>query len=204
VEHEAREDETPLPRRTVLQGLSVLALAPWLSDEGLLAFAHIQKAAAPAALRVLTPAEFATLEALLEALIPADERSAGAREARVAAYVDLLLEESPEETRAAWRSGLALVEAEAQARFGASFPRLTPDHQEALLTEMSRNEAAPQSALEAFFKTTKDAAIRGYYTSEIGIHRELRYQGNSFTPEFVGCLAEEGRDCPHCGAKAAR
>ena len=39
--------------------------------------------------------------------------------------------------------------------------------------------------------TTKDATIRGYYTSEIGIHRELTYQGNKFLREFVGCTHPE-------------
>ena len=49
---------------------------------------------------------------------------------------------------------------------------------------------------------TKQATIRGYYTSEIGIHQELRYKGNQFLPEFVGCQTEDGKDCPHCGQKA--
>jgi len=189
-------------RRGVLQALGAAALAPWLSDQGLLAFARIQKAKAPAALRVLAETDKATLDALLEGLIPADERSPGAREARVAEYIDLLLAESEEAARADWRAGLSALEAEARARFGAAFTRLRPEQVDALLADLSRNETAPQAPLEVFFKATKDAAIRGYYTSEIGIHRELRYKGNSFTPEFVGCLTEDGRDCPHCGQKA--
>jgi hypothetical protein len=53
-----------------------------------------------------------------------------------------------------------------------------------------------------FFRTTKDATIRGYYTSEIGIQQDLQYKGNQYLPEFVGCLTEDGKDCPHCGQKA--
>jgi hypothetical protein len=48
---------------------------------------------------------------------------------------------------------------------------------------------------------SKDATLRGYYTSEIGIHQELKYQGNKFLREFVGCQTEDGKDCPHCGQK---
>jgi hypothetical protein len=179
-----------------------VALAPWLSDDAAAAFAALQRSAEPAAPRVLTTAELATLRAYVEAILPADERSPGAGEARVAEYVDLLLSESEEEVLKAWRGGLAAVEAEAQARFGASFAGLSPAQVETLLLEWSRNEKAPRSPLESFFKTTKSAAVQGYYSSEIGIHRELRYKGNTFTPEFVGCLADEGRDCPHCGRKA--
>lgn len=48
---------------------------------------------------------------------------------------------------------------------------------------------------------TKHATIHGYYTSKIGIHEELRYKGNQFRREFVGCETEDGQDCPHCGQK---
>ena len=60
-----------------------------------------------------------------------------------------------------------------------------------LLGAISRNELAPVTPLEEFFVTTKEAAIRGYYTSEIGIHKELTYKGNKFLREFVGCTHPE-------------
>ena len=47
----------------------------------------------------------------------------------------------------------------------------------------------------------KQATIRGYYTSKIGIHDELHYKGNVFLKEFVGCQTEDGKDCPICGQK---
>lgn len=194
-------------RRQVLRslgsGTGLALLAPWLSDEGLLAFARIQKDGAPPAPRVLSPDGFATLDALVEAILPADERSPGARAARVAEYVDLLLSESEPEAREQWLAGLSAVDEAARLRWGALFGALAADQAAALLTEWSAHEKAPQTPLEAFFKQTKDATVYGYYTSEIGIHQELRYKGNSFAPEFVGCLLEEGRDCPHCGQKAS-
>jgi hypothetical protein len=33
--------------------------------------------------------------------------------------------------------------------------------------------------------------IDGYYTSEIGIHKDLQYKGNSYTKDFVGCTHDE-------------
>jgi hypothetical protein len=55
---------------------------------------------------------------------------------------------------------------------------------------------------ERFFVAAKHATIHGYYTSEIGIHKELRYKGNTLLAEFAGCHTEDGKDCPHCGQKA--
>jgi hypothetical protein len=231
-------------RRTALKALAAAAGAvstlPWLSEEGLAAFAEIQRAKAPPQLKVLTSVQYQTVEALVEAIIPADERSPGAKEARVADYIDLLLSEAPVFLKQRWLDGLAALDAESASRFGSPFLRLPAVQVEALLADMSRNEMlkeepAPADAalalargeqpklqppqldtllgevrrpdprrtpLQAFFADTKQATIHGYYTSEIGIHQELRYKGNTLLAEFVGCETVDGRDCPHCGQKA--
>jgi hypothetical protein len=192
-------------RRTALKafgaGVGTVALLPLLSDEGLLAFARIQAGGAAPAAKVLSPAQFATLEALVEAIVPADDRSPGAKQARVADYIDLLLSESDPELTLRWMGGLAALDADAARRFNAPFVRLNATQLDELLRDISRNERAPVTPLEEFFVMSKDATIRGYYTSEIGIHQELKYQGNKFLREFVGCQTEDGKDCPHCGQR---
>jgi hypothetical protein len=188
--------------RSLGAGAGAIALLPWLSEEGALAFAALQRTGAKPALKALTAPQYATLDALVDAIIPTDERSPGAREARVADYIDLLLSEADAELRQQWLDGLAAVDAEASARHGAAVSTLPPAQLEALLVTMSRNERQPETALERFFVTTKRAAIQGYYSSEIGIHKDLRYKGNQFLPEFHGCQTVDGKDCPHCGQKA--
>ena len=228
--------KTPLvTRRTALKALGATALLPWLSDEGLAEFAAVQAKKTAPRLKVLTSAQYKTVDALVEAIIPRDERSPGAREARVADYIDLLLGETDAALRTRWLAGLEALDAEAVARFKAPLVRLTEQQMTALLTDISRYETAqpkddaalevprneqpkppPQvdtllgdvrhpldrPPLEAFFSDTKQATIRGYYTSEIGIHQDLRYKGNTLLADFVGCLTEDGKDCPHCGRKA--
>ncbi len=159
---------------------------------------------APRAPKVVPAVRFATLQALVEAIIPADERSPGAKQARVADYIDLLLSESEDEVKQEWLDGLAALDAEAKARFGSSFAGLSPASMDRLMADISRHELEPITPLEFFFKTTKRATIHGYYTSEIGIHRELRYKGNQMLPEFVGCATEDGKDCEHCKQKAGK
>ena len=87
------------------------------------------------------------------------------------------------------------------SRFRSPFSRLRAAQVDAILQTISRNEKSPQTPLETFFVMAKQATIRGYYTSKIGIHDELRYKGNQFLQEFVGCQTEDGKDCPHCGQK---
>jgi hypothetical protein len=88
-------------------------------------------------------------------------------------------------------------------RFRVPFAKLGPIQVDAILQTISRNEKSPQTPLETFFVMAKQATIRGYYTSKLGIHDELHYKGNQFLKEFVGCQTEDGKDCPHCGQKHA-
>ena len=182
-------------------GLGAVVALPWLSDEGLLAFARIQETNAAPQLTVLSRPQFETLEVLVEAIVPTDERSPGAKQARVADYIDLLLSEVDREVTLQWFGGLAALDAEAMSRFRTPFSRLDARQVDAILQRISANERTPQTPLETFFVMAKQATIRGYYTSKIGIHEDLRYKGNQFLREFVGCETEDGKDCPHCGQK---
>jgi len=190
-----------LTRRTALKAVGTVAVLPWLSDDGLLAFARIQETKGLPQLKALSKPQFEALEVLVEAIIPTDDRSPGAKEARVADYIDLLLSEVEREIALQWFGGLAALDAEAMSRYRAPFSRLGAGQIDAILQTISRNETAPQTALETFFVMAKQATVRGYYTSSIGIHQELRYKGNQFLREFVGCETEDGKDCPHCGQK---
>jgi Gluconate 2-dehydrogenase subunit 3 len=184
-----------LSRRAALKsigaGVGAVAVWPYLSDSAAAAFGAIQAGQPPPKLVFLSAAQYATLDALTEALIPADDHSPGARAARVADYIDLLLAESDGETQRTWTAGLASLDDECRRRFNAPYAQLGAVQSTELLTDISRNETNPTTALERFFKVTKDAAIRGYYTSEIGIHKELEYKGNVMLGEFVGCTHPE-------------
>ena len=199
---------TTVTRRGALRilgaGAGSVAVWPWLSEEGASAFAEIQRKGGAPVLKVLTAAQYATLVALTEAIIPADERSPGAREARVADYIDLILSEADDKLRKEWTDGIAALDADAVARAGVPFARLDPQQTWSVLIDASRDEKVREgkTPVQKFFITAKQATIHGYYTSEIGIHRELRYKGNQILAEFVGCRTVDGADCPHCGQKA--
>ena len=190
-------DGAPLTvsRRTAVRsfGAAVAGVAVWpyLSEPAAEAFTRIQSTGAPPALAFLSPAQYATVDAVAETMIPADDHSPGARAARVADYIDLLLSESAPDLTARWTAGLAALDEESTRRFTSPFVKLQPEQALELLTGLSAHELSPRTPLEQFFAMTKDATIRGYYTSEIGIHQELQYQGNRMLGEFVGCTHPE-------------
>ena len=166
-------------RRAVMKALgTTAALLPALSPDGVFAFARIQAGNAAPIPKVLPASSFRTLEVLVDAIIPTDERSPGAKEARVADYIDLLLSESEPETGAAvdGRAGGTRQDRD------CAIPRaLRQPHRGATRRDPRRHQ--PQRARarrrrsKTFFVMAKQATIRGYYTSEIGIHRRAALQG---------------------------
>jgi len=126
-----------------------------------------------------TPEEFQAVDALTEMIIPTDDHSPGARAAKVAEYIDKRLDESfdPEPPQM-WRDGLK--------RFLA-VPR---DQWTALLTASAENEFEAKTPDELFFKELKGRTIGAYYSSDIGIHKEMEYKGNTYLDEFVGYEAK--------------
>ena len=132
-----------------------------------------------------------TLEALSETIIPADEHSPGAKAARVWEYIDEIVADADTKTKDLWTQGLAFLNETAKRDHGKNFEDCTADQQVALVEGISRNEDAPARPEDRFFVAAKHATIDGYYTSEIGIHQDLRYQGNTALAEFPGCTHPE-------------
>jgi hypothetical protein len=134
-----------------------------------------------------TPEELALVDELSEMIIPADEHSPGAKAAQVAGYIDGQLAEAFEDKdRTIWRDGLKLVEQLSRDSTGKSFLQSTPDERIALLTRMAQNEHEPKQPEELFFTELKARVVKAYYTSEIGIHKDMEYKGNTYLAEFVG------------------
>ncbi|HXG92046.1 MAG TPA: gluconate 2-dehydrogenase subunit 3 family protein [Blastocatellia bacterium] len=192
-----------ITRRDALKGIGlgagVIAALPVLGSKAAAQdeMAHIhhaaQKAARPQAqpLKFFNEEENRTVIEMSERIIPADDSSPGAKAARVSEYIDLIVSESPEVVKQTWREGLAAINKMSREKFSKSFADASVEQQVELLKEISRNERDPKTVEERFFRTIKNATIDGYYTSEIGIHQELHYKGNSYLKEFVGCTHPE-------------
>lgn len=131
--------------------------------------------------------EFATLETLTELIIPTDDHSPGAKDAGVAAYIDKTVAEAfrPEE-KSQWRNGLASVNALSQSMNGKPFNSATSKQQVAVLTKMAHNEKGPQTPEEKFFTQLKQTTAFAYYSSSVGIHKDINYKGNVLLQQFVG------------------
>ncbi len=131
--------------------------------------------------KFFTNEEYAMVDELTEIIIPADEKSGGAKAAKVAEYIDQRLAEAfgPEE-RDDWRKQLSIIDHKSSEMHGKKFLQSDNSQQIALVESIEK---------EPFFGTLKSATIRGYYTSKIGIHDEMDYKGNTLQQgEYAGEL----------------
>ena len=128
--------------------------------------------------RNITSDQFRLVTTLVEMIIPETDTPGAA-----AAGVDRIIDETLGrnlDRRAKFRQGLALLEAE-------KFSDRDKDDQVRLLTEFSNGDGEKGK----FFTLLKDLTVDGYYSTEIGMVRELGYRGNTFLKEFPGCTHEE-------------
>lgn len=131
--------------------------------------------------RFFTDEEFAMVDELTDIMIPTDEKSGGAKAAGVAAYIDQRLAEAFEQSeRDEWRKQLAAMNHDASKMHQKPFLKCDNAQQVAILRSI---EGQP------FFTTLKNATVRGYYTSKIGIHDDMDYLGNTLQQgEYAGFL----------------
>ena len=165
-------------RRALLKTVTAAASLPVIGHA---------EAPAPPVFRFFHDGQVRTLDALTEAILPADEHSPGARAARVAEYIDLIVNDAPAPRKQLWVEGLAAVEQRAQSEWQKPFADGTPEQQEALLRAFAGGENPEGPPNERFFAVLKRATVDGYYTSAIGIHQDLRYQGNKALRQFPSC-----------------
>jgi hypothetical protein len=196
----AKEKKGEITRREAIKsigaGAGVVATLPVLGvAQDHSAHGHARQTSKPPAARMplkfFTEEEHKTVIEMSELIIPADESSPGAKAAGVSQYIDLIVSESNDLTKQTWRDGLAAINKMSRDRTGVAFAAATLAQQTELLKEISKNEKSPQTLEERFFRTIKNMTVDGYYTSEIGIHKELRYKGNSYLTEFTGCTHPE-------------
>jgi hypothetical protein len=152
------------------------------------------KAFAP---RFFTPREYATVGALADMVIPRDQRSGSATEARVPEFIDFMMadpladDREREKRQTAMRGGLAWLDAECTSRFGRTFAECSEPERTQVLEDIAWPEKARPEMSQgvAFFNSFRDLTASGFWSSELGV-QDLRYQGNTYVLEWNGCPPE--------------
>ena len=131
------------------------------------------------------------MRALVDVVIPKDERSGSATDAGVPEYMDFLMSDGSDGQRIAMRGGLAWLDIQCHKGFGKSFTQCDAAERATVLDAIAwPARAAPDmSQGVAFFTSFRDLTAAGFFSSRMGVE-DLRYQGNTFVPEWKGCPPE--------------
>ena len=134
--------------------------------------------------------EWATVIALVDLIIPKDERSGSATDAGVPEFLDFMMIDQPTR-QSAMRGGIAWLDAESMRRFKKTFVAAGDADRRSLLDDISwpRRAQPAMSHGVAFFNSFRDLTASGFYTSRIGME-DLQYQGNTFVHDWKGCPPE--------------
>jgi len=189
-----------LSRRDALKVIALMpAIAGWdltapQLERAARALTKVEEAGAvPGAPKFFTPYEWRTVRMLADYIIPRDERSGSATDAKVPEYIDFILadKDSTEANRVAIRGGLAWLDGEARHRFEKTFVGSTDAQRRQILDDIAYPKKAPANLSHgaSFFNRFRDAVAGGFFSTQMG-WEDVRYVGNVFNPNWQGCPPE--------------
>lgn len=125
--------------------------------------------------------EMATMNVLCDIIIPKDEKSGSASEAKVPDFIEFMVKEKPE-LQTPVRGGLRWLDLQMLTRYEKSFMDCTPEQRIVMVDEIAYPEKA-KPAMKAgvkFFNLMRNLTASGFYTTEMG-YKDIGYMGNKPT-----------------------
>lgn len=126
-----------------------------------------------------TKEEMATITILSDIIIPKDEISGSASDAKVPEFIDFIVRDMPQH-QIPMRGGLRWVDMQCLKRFGKPFRECTEQQRIVLVDLIAYPNKAPKELSQgvSFFTRLRNLVASGFYTSEIGV-ADIGYAGNS-------------------------
>ncbi len=186
-----------ISRRTMVKWLAAapaIGAIEWSSAQTARAAEHLraleEPGAAPYSPRFFSRNEWATVVVLVDYVIPRDERSGSATDAKVPEFMDWILADSntKDETRTAMRGGLAWLDLACEDRFGKTFTACSDAQRRQLLDDIAWPKKAKPEYRQgaAFFSRFRDMTASGFFSTEMG-WKDVQYLGNVAVAQWNGC-----------------
>jgi hypothetical protein len=200
------EQTQSIDRREAIKRVTVLlGGATLVGGSALLNACSKDRGSAAAGVGEFTAADVALLDEIAETILP-ETSTPGAKAANVGAFMALMVTDTYKpEDQTIFRTGLRQLDEASMQASNASFISATPSARLALLEQLDREEKARQDAKDArekqrklairegrelkteeeqetdeeprhYFRMMKELTLLGYFTSEIGYTKAMRYQ----------------------------
>lgn len=129
--------------------------------------------------KFFTPEEMATITILADIIIPKDEVSGSASDAKVPGFIEFIVKDMPEH-QVPLRGGLRWLDVECMKRYEKSFKDCSKQQQIEMVDDIAYPERKLKPGMSQgvkFFNRMRDLTATGFYTSEIGV-KDVDYKGN--------------------------
>jgi glucoside 3-dehydrogenase (cytochrome c) hitch-hiker subunit len=179
------EHAYPIDRREAIRRVSALLGGVALVGGSTLVTACEQAqrraAAAKGGVGSFTTQDIALLDEVAETILP-ETKTPGAKAAQVGAFMALMVTDTYEERdQAVFRDGMRKLDEACRAMHHTTFLEATPPQRLPLLEQLDREQKAYMDARHGdhppahYFRMMKELALLGYFTSEIGYTKAMRY-----------------------------
>lgn len=172
-------------RRELLQAIGAAPAAAvaltWTPADAVAAARAIEAqtaGGAPYQPRFFSVAEYATIVALADLIIPRDDRSGSASDAGAPEFVDYIVSLQPER-QTPMRGGLTWLDTECRRRYDKTFLACMDAERRRVLDDIAYPaKARPEMSHGVrFFSTLRDLVATGFWSSRMGV-ADLGYAGN--------------------------
>jgi len=140
---------------------------------------------------LFTPEKTGWLAELAETILPAT-KTPGAKEAGVGEFIPVMVRDcySPENQKV-FLDGIATIDKLSKEKYGSSFEKITAAQRTELLTALDKEQKEYQEKKEEdapshYFRMMKELTLLGFFTSEVGATKALRYV--AVPTKFEGCV----------------
>lgn len=146
----------------------------------------------PAPIGTFTVEDQAFLDEVSDTILPTTEKSPGAKAAATGPFMALMVTDcyTPDD-QAIFRAGMGKIDEACKAAHQVGFMQATPAQRLAVIEALDKEQHAFQKSKKPeepthYFRMMKELALLGFFTSEIGYTKAMRYKE---TPgEFQPCI----------------
>lgn len=128
--------------------------------------------------KFFTPHELATVGILADIIIPKDEVSGSATDAKVPEFIDFMMLDRPE-NQTPMRGGLRWLDLTCMKQYDKPFSDCSSEQQMAIVNEIAYPQKVKPEFVQGanFFTLLRNFTVTGFYTTEMGF-KDLGYVGN--------------------------
>lgn len=128
--------------------------------------------------KFFTPHEMATITLLGDIIIPKDDKSGSASDAKVPEFIEFIVKDIPDH-QIPMRGGLRWLDLQMLNRYNNPFTDCTADQQLQMVTEIAYPAKAKPEMQQgvAFFNRMRSLTATGFFTSKMGLD-DIGYVGN--------------------------